>query len=268
MQTTDQATRTETAELAGDLLRAPRETFIERLWQGLLVLALVGAPASASRAVSTGWLPLYSFHIAMAVFVVVIFLLRGRVSLAFKAALLVLIFWSVGLSGLFTFGILGGSYWWLVLSSLIVSTMYSIRAGIITVVAVTIVLIGVAIGFISGVWQLPADLNTYVTSRITWASMLLTTIATPFVVFQAIAAYQHTTFALLKEVQQQRDQILKLASHDGLTGLPLMSLALDRLAVVLHNAKRTRTKAAVLFIDLDGFKSVNDTSGTMRATSC
>jgi diguanylate cyclase (GGDEF)-like protein len=107
----------------------------------------------------------------------------------------------------------------------------------------------------------PPDTINYASSRVTWVALLLTSIATPFVVFHAIAAYQTTTLALLKEVQQQRDRILQLASHDDLTGLPLWSLALDRLEVVLHTARRTRTKAAVLFIDLDSFKRVNDTSG-------
>jgi diguanylate cyclase (GGDEF)-like protein len=244
-----------------DHLHALREGFVEHLWRGLVVLALVGAPLSVSRTVSTGWLPLYSFHVGTAAVVLTVFWFRRRLSFALKSALLLLIFWSIGLAGLLTFGILGGSYWWLVLSSLIVSTIYSIRAGVATVLAVTVVIAMIGVGFITGVLQLPADANAYATSRVTWVSMLLTTIATPFVVFQAIAAYQATTLSLLEQVQQQRDRILQLASHDSLTGLPLLDLALDRFAEVLENAERTGTKAAMLFLDLDRFKRVNDTAG-------
>jgi diguanylate cyclase (GGDEF)-like protein len=162
---------------------------------------------------------------------------------------------------LLTFGLLGAGYWWLVLSTLIVSMIYSVRAGIMTVIAVTIVLLVIATGFFSGVLNMPHDPQADGVSGVTLASMLLTTVATPFIVFQAIAAYQKTTLALLKEVEQQRDHIMQLANHDSLTGLPLMSLAMERLARVINNATRTKTKVAMLFIDLDGFKSVNDTAG-------
>ena len=246
---------------ATDQLKSLREGFIERLWKGLLVLALFSAPLSASRSLTTGWLPLYTFHVGMALIVISVFIFRRRLSLDARVVLLLVIFWTLGLAGLLTFGPLGAGYWWLVLSSLIVSTIYSVRAGIMTVLAVTIVLLVVATGFMSGVLNMPHNPQAYGVSGVTWASMLLTTVATPFIVFQAIAAYQKTTLALLKEVEQQRDHIMQLANHDSLTGLPLMSLAMERLARVINNATRTKTKVAMLFIDLDGFKSVNDTAG-------
>jgi diguanylate cyclase (GGDEF)-like protein len=52
-----------------------------------------------------------------------------------------------------------------------------------------------------------------------------------------------------------------MASHDGLTGLPVLRVALDRAQMALQLARRTGQMAAVLFIDLDGFKGVNDTFG-------
>ena len=56
-------------------------------------------------------------------------------------------------------------------------------------------------------------------------------------------------------------RILHMANHDVLTGLPTRQLSKDRLQKALANAKRNKTKVAVLFIDLDGFKAVNDTFG-------
>jgi diguanylate cyclase (GGDEF)-like protein len=57
------------------------------------------------------------------------------------------------------------------------------------------------------------------------------------------------------------DQIRFQALHDPLTGLPNRSLILDRIEQMLARARRTNVATAALFIDLDGFKGVNDTLG-------
>ena len=57
------------------------------------------------------------------------------------------------------------------------------------------------------------------------------------------------------------DRIRFQALHDPLTGLPNRGLILDRTEQMLARARRTNEATAVLFIDLDGFKGVNDTLG-------
>lgn len=52
-----------------------------------------------------------------------------------------------------------------------------------------------------------------------------------------------------------------LAHHDALTGIPNRTLFLDRFAHALANARRYGTRLALLFIDLDHFKPINDTYG-------
>jgi len=49
--------------------------------------------------------------------------------------------------------------------------------------------------------------------------------------------------------------------HDSLTGLPNQALFLDRLDLALARARRLESRLAVLFLDLDGFKDVNDRFG-------
>jgi diguanylate cyclase (GGDEF)-like protein/PAS domain S-box-containing protein len=65
----------------------------------------------------------------------------------------------------------------------------------------------------------------------------------------------------ISEKKRQEAEILKQAHYDGLTGLPNRFLAMDRLAQLLKEATRDVRKVAILFLDLDGFKRVNDTLG-------
>jgi len=51
------------------------------------------------------------------------------------------------------------------------------------------------------------------------------------------------------------------AGHDHLTGLPNRSLVLEHLGTALRRAHRASGSVALLFVDLDGFKDINDTNG-------
>lgn len=57
------------------------------------------------------------------------------------------------------------------------------------------------------------------------------------------------------------EELAHKAQHDSLTGLPNRSLALDRLEQALQRAQRQQHSVAVLFVDLNGFKPLNDTYG-------
>ena len=65
---------------------------------------------------------------------------------------------------------------------------------------------------------------------------------------------------------EMAEQIAFQASHDGLTGLANRSMFMERLEEAMSHVGRRRAALAVLFIDLDRFKLVNDRADHWRAT--
>ena len=65
----------------------------------------------------------------------------------------------------------------------------------------------------------------------------------------------------ITERKAQEARIEHLAYHDGLTGLPNRTMLMDRLGQALSQAQRLSQQVAVLFIDLDRFKPINDSLG-------
>lgn len=82
----------------------------------------------------------------------------------------------------------------------------------------------------------------------------------PFVVKEGKLGTQ----VVMRDIAQRKkaeEQILYLAQYDGLTGLPNRNLFRDRLSHAVERAKRNEQMLAVMFLDLDRFKEINDTLG-------
>ena len=81
------------------------------------------------------------------------------------------------------------------------------------------------------------------------------------VVLFVTAAVLVWVLILRRRVQQQTLMILDMAKHDALTGLPTRTLFHERLGAALTEAARVPTRLALLMLDLDNFKLINDSMG-------
>ena len=249
-------------DVTGDVtahLNRIRHDFVDQIWRQLAFIALICAPISVSRALVTGWLPFYTIQIVLACLAILVVILLRKLSFTVKTGALLLLLWSISLPGILTFGVVATSIWWLVLSCVIASIIVSVRLGAMLAVAGGVVLGLAGYGFVMGTLTYTLDIHTYLTQPVAWITLVMAAGVFVFVVMQSISTYNRSIVGLLHEVRVQRDHIRHLAMHDELTGLPLNTLAEDRIRVAFHSARRRKKIVALLFIDLDGFKSVNDT---------
>ncbi|MGJ7462309.1 EAL domain-containing protein [Halomonas sp. MA07-2] len=68
-------------------------------------------------------------------------------------------------------------------------------------------------------------------------------------------------FADISNLKESQRKVEYLATHDALTGLPNRTLFQDRLDLALAQARRSESPLALMFLDLDNFKAINDTLG-------
>jgi diguanylate cyclase len=78
---------------------------------------------------------------------------------------------------------------------------------------------------------------------------------------RSIENMQQQIRAQFAKLEQKQGELDRLASHDSLTGLHNRRFFLDRLDHALAHGKRTQGQLALLFIDLDNFKTINDGLG-------
>jgi diguanylate cyclase (GGDEF)-like protein len=67
--------------------------------------------------------------------------------------------------------------------------------------------------------------------------------------------------AMADEVKQKQEKLHRQANFDALTGLPNRMMAFERISLEIKRSKRSGERFALMFIDLDNFKDVNDTLG-------
>jgi diguanylate cyclase (GGDEF)-like protein len=140
------------------------------------------------------------------------------------------------------------------------STMAGRRLFFVTLVAIVGFVTVVALANVQG-WHVN-QVPTHSVSNLVDVCIILA--ADAFVIWR-LAGDLHAALADLRaenaRVRQSQAHVEFLATHDALTGLPNRTLAQDRFDQAAAHAERARSCVAVMFVDIDDFKHVNDSLG-------
>jgi diguanylate cyclase (GGDEF)-like protein len=79
--------------------------------------------------------------------------------------------------------------------------------------------------------------------------------------YEQLERSERDKICLISELEKEKTRAYQLASHDYLTGIPNRMLFNELAAAELSRAKRSDNFYALFFLDLDGFKQINDTLG-------
>lgn len=177
---------------------------LEQIWTGMMFVVVLAGTASVLRTQVTGWQTIYSLHISIIILFSTCYAVRKHLSFSSRVAILIFVFYVVGISALFSFGMAGAGFWWLILCALIAKVFYPVKTGLAHALACLLIMLTAAYCYISGRLTLPFEIGDYMRSPATWASLIIGCALLSFFIFTAVAAYQRATLVLLKQVGENK----------------------------------------------------------------
>lgn len=253
-------------------LQQIREAFVDDAVRGLVWLALCILAMSFWRNFMgpqhLRWPMAFGLVALSTSLLTLLFVMRRQMSYQVKTTTLLFVLFLTATGGLLSFGQAAPTGNFFAMGFFISAILLS-RNAVYMLIGGTVLLIGfVAFAVLSGLHTVPIDLNAAAQQPAVWINLMLTlglsagAIATAMGAFtRALQSLLHDVHRQQTEIKAQRDQIHHLATHDNLTGLPIMRLAVERSHQAIAHARHSGQKIAFMFLDLDGFKEVNDRYG-------
>ena len=238
-----------------------KQQSVNRIFYSLLILVAFATPLSLSRWLTTGFLPIYTIHIVVFLTALILFFQRRRVPIIVMETFLIFCSVTIGLGTTWTFGISANTAS-MFMFLLLVTSIRRTKSELIGISGLYLAVVTlIAYLFTTGYLVPQVDHTIVLSQPVTWISHMLIMAVAGYAAIDAILKLNEVKLSLLNNISQQKLKIEYLANHDNLTGLLTLRVANDRLKAAISRADRNQEMCFLLFLDLDGFKLINDTYG-------
>ena len=253
-------------------LQQIREAFVDDVVRGLVWLALCILAMSFWRNFlgppNLRWPAAFAMVAVSTTALCTLLWRRKQLSYRFKATALLCVLFLTGAGGLASFGQAAPTGNFFAMGFFVSAILFSRNTVFILIGGTALMIACAALAALSGLHTVPINLNAAAMQPVVWVNIMLTLALSAGAIATAMGSFMRAMQSLLEdvhrqqtEIKAQRDRIRHLATHDNLTGLPIMRLAVDRSHQAMAQARHSGQKIAFMFLDLDGFKEVNDRHG-------
>ncbi|MFT4518838.1 MAG: diguanylate cyclase (GGDEF)-like protein [Halioglobus sp.] len=188
-------------------------------------------------------------------------LLRDRLSATIRACVLSLLLVVASISGLISRGILGPALVFMVMAIICLSLILPLRQLLLAGTVIVCADMAVILLYFSDAFVIDIDPVQAFSSPALWLSYSIVPIYASIIIMLVLSRYNRRIGEVFRELEDENSTASYLSEHDPLTGLPNMRVMDIRVHQAILMANRGKSKPALLFIDLDHFKTINDKLG-------
>lgn len=227
----------------------------------LIIICALGLPITIGNWLSSGFHNIHFVHIAFMVLAIALYLRVSAQKIIIDTILVLMFLLLLIFIGAYEYGLTSGLVALLLASSLVIMVTRTRKVSAVYSI-VTTTLVAIVLLFVAKDPILPV---VNVSTTVTFITASVYSIFAVLISFTLIGTllinFQTTLKKSLTEVDKQAVKIEYLANHDHLTGLSSARFAQEQLELTLKMAKRHNFKAAILCIDIDKFRLINDALG-------
>ena len=261
--------RRESIKTIDQQLQNMRASALRRGTMIFLLFAIPTALVSVSRGIRGDWQPVFSLQLMLLVVLFFSAMLRNSLSPAVLGRILITLCVIVALAGMYTYGAIApAGHWFTAIAVFLIGMLYSLRAMVVSTLTLLAAILIIAWLHLHGTISpaiVPAE---FAVAQSSWLVELMCAAVFIAIVLPTLRNFVEANERWMSEYERRREKIAHLAMHDELTGLPILHSVKDRLSMACNRCQRTGELLAVLFIDLDGFKELNDSYGHAAGDAC
>lgn len=232
-----------------------------KLIRGFSVVACIALPLSLLRWFEIGFQAIFILHISVTLIILYCNFRADRTNYRLDFLVILVTLSSMIVAGMFAFGLQSGVVTFSTFTSFIVAILWGIRPAIVYAFVWCLFVLGLGYLFVNDIISYSIEPQIYSQTYGSWVIVAMG--SSMSITFTIILAYQgfKALSQQLERIEIQRKRIEYLADHDAMTGYRSARLALPMLENAINAARRNDDKVAVVFVDLNEFKKINDTLG-------